>query len=183
VLEHFVEREEADPEERSFEDYFDRLGYSWSRVRGVLITFLRAGLLFSRDGVTPKQLVRDEELHTGPLVCTRTAIAYWDKLLGYMWYYVMARRGTRFPIDKIEREWVEDGDNGYEREYITNRGFVEWLKEEEEEERHRIRSWERENPPQAIHLRPAHILASRALRVDTSEGEDAEHAVNTRGSQ
>ncbi|MCK4599296.1 ATP-binding protein [Candidatus Bipolaricaulota bacterium] len=161
VLEYFVEEGEARPEDAYFRRYFLRLGYSMERVKEVILTFLRSGLIFSRRGCTPESIEKLPEESIGPLVITKTGKAYWHKLLGIMWYYVTVKRATRFPINIIGEE--ELNEPPYKRQYVTHTKFINWLKEEENEERLRIRRWENSHGQMKVSLRQPFADARRVL--------------------
>jgi len=157
VLEYFANRSEARAESRPVRRYFDRLGYSNERIRNVLLTFMRAGLLRSPEGLTPDRIEESEKGNFGVLTLTQTGRAYWDTLLGMQWYYVTVKRATRVPTRLIQRN-EEKGT-----EFIYNRDFTEWLKEQENQERQRIRRWESTRGSARLDLRQPSLYAARGL--------------------
>lgn len=158
VLEYFTSRNDVSPNTKPFRRYFDRLGYAVPRIRAVLLTFLRSGLLLSTEGASPDEIEADPDKPIGPLRITETGRAYWTRLLSMEWYYVTVKRASRVPQRIIQTD-TEKGT-----QFITHTDFVRWLKKEEEEERQRVKRWESSRQHMKIDLRQPHTDAERLLR-------------------
>ncbi|MFC2078272.1 hypothetical protein ACFLTM_05650 [Candidatus Bipolaricaulota bacterium] len=157
VLEYFASRSEVRAESRPLRRYFDRLGYANERIRDVLLTFMRAGILNSPSGLTPDRIEESDDRSFGILALTQTGRAYWDHLIKMQWYYVTAKRSTRVPVSIIRKN-EEEGT-----EYITHSDFTTWLRKQEDEERQRVRRWESTRGPARVDLAQPSIDAARHL--------------------
>ncbi|MCK4417928.1 MAG: hypothetical protein KAV99_07145 [Candidatus Latescibacteria bacterium] len=167
LLEHLIGERVVDLGDVESRTYFERLGYNKRRMRKTTITFLRAGLVFSKRGVIPDFAEDHPEMPLGPVEISRTGRAYWEKLLKMLWYYVTVKRATRLPIDIIKTEAIKT--EPYERQYVTHTSFVKWLKEQEDDERLRIRSWEGRYAQKLVSLSQPYLVAKAVLRPEDNE--------------
>jgi hypothetical protein len=166
VLEYLIENAEIDVAESHTENHFQRLGYDAGRIKRIVLAFLRASLVYSRRALVPKQVEDALAGDIGCFVLTRTGSAYWDELLRMKWYYEIVERATRVPPSIIERQQLDE--EPYEREYVTHRSFIGWLREEEDLERTRINLWETHNGRRDITLAQPHGMMRQALGLPDS---------------
>ncbi|MBN2100235.1 MAG: hypothetical protein JW753_11640 [Dehalococcoidia bacterium] len=164
VLEYFWNAGNATPADVSFKKYFERLGYSTSRVKRVLHLFMMTQLLVSEEGLSPDNVRARPFDEIGSLAITPAGKKL-RALLDRMWYFVSVKRDVYLPAQYIH----EEGS----REYCKHTEFVEWLLGEERKEDERIRRFVKKNGPQALGwglIRP-HRLAEAALGLRENRGE------------
>ncbi len=166
VLEFLVERDEIDMSEVFPQEYFMRIGFTDIRVKRVLLSFLRASLVYSRRAYVPQTI--ENRLHEGigAFVVTRTGRAYWETLLSMKWYYEIVARATRVPKTIIRTQELDEPP--HEREYVTHTDFIDWLREEEDAERVRIEHWEYSHTRLSVTLSQPHVVMRQTLKLPTN---------------
>ncbi len=124
------------PQERRFTTYFASLGYL-DRVKEVIATFVGAGVL-QTDPPRSADDIRQANLSSlGKIEATKNSAAqYFGKLLKSPWYFVCVKNDISIP-EQLFRKDLEGV------EYLPDRRFIDFLKEEEDAERRRSIEWQR----------------------------------------
>jgi hypothetical protein len=159
VLEYFRKFKNALFTEIRFIEYFERLGYKLDRVHSVIELFVGAGLLSTKYGLSPDQIRSFGIDKAGTITIEQQNVTqYFEELLNSPWYFICAKRGIYVDEKYISKD-------AHSNEYIADKDFIEFLKEEEDRERKRIQIWEAKygSTSGTVLLQP-HILAKNALR-------------------
>ena len=135
------------------------------------LLLMMASMVYSLKGHTPESLMNVKSPDVGTLVITDTGEAYKRQLLDKMWYYVVAKHDLA-PNMPADRQSHDLHGNYY---YITDTDFIEYLKDEEREERQRAKRWDGEHGPKfrSLSLDCPSIRAKAKLFRDEKHGSDS----------
>lgn len=161
VLEYLYQEGSAKPTDRRFQSHFERLGYSRARLKNVLVRMTMASMIYSQKGFDPQALEQTDWDDIGLLAITETGRAYFDVLISQLWYYVAAKQcaAPRLPKTYVSKN---ESQGHY---FVRDRDFVDYLREEEAQERGRAREWDRRGGMRMreVSLRSPHLMAKSAL--------------------
>lgn len=162
VLEYLYREKVVSSSSTHFLQYMERLGFDDKRLKQVLSLMVGTSMIYSQEGIVAERFddLRINEL--GTFEITDIGKTYWETLIRMQWYFVSIKQGVTIPERYIHF------DKASNTEYITHADLCHFLKEEEEEERFRVRMWEnKRGRMEGVHLEPPSEIAKRALRRGT----------------
>ncbi len=139
ILEYFYKEKKIDSRNNYFFRFMKRLGYNEERIKSVLSVMVGTSMIYSNKGIVANRFDNLYIAELGSFELTNIGKSYWEILLRMQWYYVSIKQGII-----INQKYIRV-DEVNKNEYITHADLCNFFTDEEDEERIRIKDWEKKN--------------------------------------
>jgi hypothetical protein len=173
VQEYLRQAGEVSFQERHCVNYFNSLGYSLERVKEVLATFVGVGLAQTNPPRTAENIRQKQLSEIGSVNLTAGTAAQYDKLLKSPWYFISVKNDTFVPDNLIKTD-----EFGYE--YVKNSDFIDFIKNEEDQERRRSVEWVKRNGKQMTFIQTSQPWALARAALSKKSTKTASVSANLR---